>query len=89
MAKIYYHTPRQSNGHTVIWSNAKSLAEIGKTLAKHNRIWPDKSSDGQVITIGKKYRDQRGIVPIKEYRLFGDKLVKIADFFLTDGWIRS
>ena len=53
MAKIYYHTPRQSNGYTVIWSVGKSLAEIGKTLAKHNEIWPDKSSDGQVITIGK------------------------------------
>ena len=80
MAKIYYHTPRQSNGHMVIWSNAKSLAEIGKTLAKHNEIWPDKSTDGQVITIGKKYRDQPGIVPIKEYRLFGDKLIRIRNY---------
>ena len=81
MTKIYYHTPRQSNGHTVIWSVGNSLTEIGKTLAKHNKIWPDKSSDGQVITVGKKYRGHLGIRPIKEYRLFGDKLIKIADHF--------
>lgn len=77
MAKIYYHTPRQSNGYTVIWSCAKSLTEIGKTLAKHNEIWPDKSSNGQIITIGKKQRGVTGIVPIKEYRLFDDRLVKM------------
>ena len=88
MAKIYYHTPISANAKQVVWSVGDSLTEIGKTLAKHNRIWPDKSSDGQVITIGKKQRGHTGIRPIKEYRLFGDKLVKIADFFLTDGWIR-
>ena len=58
-----------------------SLTEAGKTLAKHNRIWPDSSSDGQVITIGKKQRGRVGIRPIKEYRLFGDKLVKIYDLY--------
>jgi len=88
MATIYYHTPISANAKQVVWSNAKSLTEAGKTLAKHNRIWPDSSSDGQVITIGKKQRGRTGIRPIKEYRLFGDKLVKISDYFLTDGWIR-
>ena len=62
MAKIYYHTQAGATGKFVIWSHASSLTEAGKTLAKHNRIWPDS---------------------------FGDKLVKISDFFLTDGWIRS
>ena len=89
MGKIYYHTQAGATGKFVIWSHASSLTEAGKTLAKHNRIWPDSSSDGQVITIGKKQRGRVGIRPIKEYRLFGDKLVKIADYFLTDGWIRS
>ena len=96
MAKIYYHTQRASDNAAytymkglVIWSHASSLTEIGKTLAKHNRIWPDSSSEGQVITIGKKQRGRTGIRPIKEYRLFGDKLVKISDFFITDGWIRG
>jgi len=89
MAKIYYHTQAGATGEFVIWSHASSLTEAGKTLAKHNRIWPDSSSEGQVITIGKKQRGRTGIRPIKEYRLFGDKLIKIADYFLTDGWIRS
>ena len=79
MAKIYYHTQAGATGKFVIWSHASSLTEAGKTLAKQNRIWPDSSSDGQVITIGKKQRGRTGIRPIKEYRLFGDKLVKIAD----------
>jgi len=81
MATIYYHTPISANAKQVVWSNAKSLTEAGKTLAKHNRIWPDSSSDGQVITIGKKQRGRTGIRPIKEYRLFGDKLVKIYDLY--------
>jgi len=89
MAKIYYHTQRASGGGLVVWSVGDSLTKIGKTLAKHNQIWPDSSSEGQVITIGKKQRGHHGIRPIKEYRLHGDKLFKIADFFLTDGWIRS
>ena len=89
MAKIYYHTPRASGGGLVVWSNANSLTEIGKTLAKQNKTWPDSSSEGQVITIGKKQLGRVGIRPIKEYRLFGDKLVKISDFFLTDGWVRG
>ena len=83
MANIYYHTPRASGGGLVVWSVGNSLTEIGKTLAKHNKIWPDSSSEGQVITIGKKQRGRTGIRPIKEYRLFGDKLVKISDYFLT------
>ena len=88
MAKIYYHTQRASGGGLVVWSVGDSLTKIGKTLAKHNQIWPDSSSEGQVITIGKKQRGRHGIRPIKEYRLHGDKLTKISDFFLTDGWIR-
>ena len=96
MAKIYYHTEDTAGRYQIVWSTAKSLTEIGKTLAKHNRIWPDSSSEGQVITIGKKQRGRVGIRPIKEYRLFDDKLVKTVDggittedFFLTDGWIRG
>ena len=81
MAKIYYHTQAGATGKFVIWSHASSLTEAGKTLAKHNRIWPDSSSEGQVITIGKKQRGRTGIRPIKEYRLFGDKLVKIYDLY--------
>ena len=81
MAKIYYHTQAGATGEFVIWSHASSLTEAGKTLAKHNKIWPDSSSDGQVITIGKKQRGRTGIRPIKEYRLFGDKLVKIYDLY--------
>ena len=89
MAKIYYHTQASTSRKFTVWSDANSLTEIGKTLAKHNKIWPDSSSEGQVITIGKKQRGRHGIRPVKEYRLFGDKLIKIADFFITDGWIRS
>ena len=92
MAKIYYHTQAAATGKFVVWSNANSLTEIGKTLAKHNRIWPDSSSDGQVITIGKKQRGRTGIRPIKEYRLSGDKLVKIADFYSyveESGWVEG
>ena len=92
MAKIYYHTQAGATGKFVIWSHASSLTEAGKTLAKHNRIWPDSSSDGQVITIGKKQRGRTGIRPIKEYRLFGDKLVKIADFYSyveNSVWVES
>ena len=81
MAKIYYHTADTANRYQIVWSIGNSLTEIGKTLAKHNKIWPDSSSEGQVITIGKKQRGRVGIRPIKEYRLFGDKLVKIADFY--------
>ena len=75
MSKIYYHTPKSSNGKVVIWSVAKSLTEAGKTLAKHNKIWPDASSDGKIITVGKKKRGCSSIVPTAEYRLNGDKLV--------------
>ena len=92
MAKIYYHTQAAATGKFVIWSHAGSLTEAGKTLAKHNRIWPDSSSEGQVITIGKKQRGRTGIRPIKEYRLFGDKLVKIADFYSyveDSGWVEG
>lgn len=72
---IYYHTQNQSNGRWVIWSNAKSLREAGKTLARHNEIWPDKSTDGELITVGKRQRGSKDIVPTALYRLTGDKLV--------------
>lgn len=73
---IYYHTQNQSNGRWVIWSNAKSLREAGKTLARHNEIWPDKSTDGELITVGKRQRGSKDIVPTALYRLTGDKLVR-------------
>jgi hypothetical protein len=88
MARIYCHTQAETSRKFTVWSHASSLAEAGKTLAKHNKIWPDSSTEGQVITVGKKQRGRTGIRPIKEYRLFGDKLVKISDYFLTDGWLR-
>ena len=75
MSKIYYHTQAAATGRFVIWSTAKSLTEAGKTLAKHNKIWPDSSSDGKLITVGKKKRGCSSIVPTAEYRLNGDKLV--------------
>ena len=74
MAKIYYHTPRQSNGYTVIWSNASSLRAAGKALARQNEIWPDKSTEGQIITVGKKQRGHQNITPVATYILEGDKL---------------
>lgn len=79
---IYYHTPDQSNGHWVIWSNAKTLREAGKTLARHNEIWPDKSTDGTLITVGKRQRGSKDIVPTALYRLTGDKLVKERIFMV-------
>lgn len=81
MAKIYYHTAQQSNGHTVIWSHATSLSAAGKTLARQNEIWPDSSTDGQIITVGKKSRGRTGIFPTHEYTLRGDKLVLNSTFW--------
>ena len=75
MAKVYYHAPKSSNGRFVIWSHAKSLTEAGKTLAKQNKIWPDSSSDGKIITVGRKKRGCSSIIPTARYRLNGDKLV--------------
>ena len=89
MANIYYHTQRASNNGLVVWSVGDSLTKIGKTLAKHNQIWPDSSSEGQVITIGKKQRGRHGIRPIKEYRLHGDKLIKIAECRPSGFWVRT
>jgi hypothetical protein len=87
MAKIYYHTQAAATGRFVIWSTAKSLTEAGKTLAKHNKIWPDSSSDGKLITIGKKKRGCSSIIPTAEYRLNGDKLVPETKLvaFMDDG----
>lgn len=83
---IYYHTPNQSNGRWVIWSNAKSLREAGKTLARHNEIWPDKTSEGKLITVGKRQRGSKDIVPTALYRLTGEKLVKERIFMvISDG----
>ena len=89
MAKIYYHTQRASNNGLVVWSVGDSLTKIGKTLAKHNKIWPDSSSEGQVITIGKKQRGRHGIRPIKEYRLHGDKLTKISELRPSGFWVMT
>lgn len=85
MAKIWYHTDRQNNGHTIIWSQATSLTAAGKALARQNEIWPDKSSDGQIITVGKRMRGEPmsspfHIVPTKTYRLQGSKLVLEGTF---------
>lgn len=85
---IYYHTQNQSNGRWVIWSNAKTLREAGKTLARHNEIWPDKSTDGTLITVGKRQRGSKDIVPTALYRLTGDKLVRESKLVMAfDGGI--
>ena len=76
---IYYHTPSQANGTYVIWSHAKSLTEAGKKLARQNAAFPDSSSDGKVITIGKRPRGCQPIRPFKYYRLDGDKLRKVEN----------
>lgn len=85
MAKIWYHTARQNNGHTIIWSQATSLAAAGKALARQNEVWPDQSTDGQIITVGKRTRGEPmsspfHIVPTKTYRLQGSKLVLEGTF---------
>lgn len=80
---IYYHTQSQVGGGYVVWSQADSLTAAGKTLAKQNRTWPDKSTDGQIITIGKRPRGCHNIRPFKYYRLDGDKLRKV------DNWTAS
>lgn len=77
---IYYHTPSQANGGFVIWSHAKSLTDAGKTLAKQNAAFPGSSSEGEVITIGKRPRGCHNIRPFKYYRLDGDKLRKVPNF---------
>ena len=65
---IYYHTKpvQRSLGYLV---HAKSLREAGKTLARHNEIWPDKTSEGKLITVGKRKRGSKDIVPTALYRL--------------------
>ena len=88
MAKIYYHTQAAATGRFVIWSHAQSLTEAGKTLAKHNKIWPDSSSEGKLITVGKKKRGSGlSIIPTAQYRLNGDKLVLETKLvaFMDDG----
>lgn len=74
MAKIYYHTPNQTGNGRTIWSAAKSLTAAGQELARINAVWPDKSSDGQIITVGKKQRGDQHIKPVADYVLDGDKL---------------
>ena len=75
MSKIYYHKNSQATGTFKLWGVAKTLAEIGATLAMQNETWPDKSCDGELITIGKKTRRTGGeIIPVKVYRLQGNKL---------------
>lgn len=76
MAKIYYHTPNQTGNGITIWSAAKSLTAAGQELARINAVWPDKSTDGQTITVGKRHG--RDIYPVKQYRLDGNKLVRVG-----------
>ena len=76
MAKIYYHTPNQTGNGITIWSSAKSLTAAGQELARINAVWPDKSTDGQTITVGKRHG--RDIYPVKRYRLDGNKLVRVG-----------
>ncbi len=71
---IYYTTTNQTNASMIIWGRAKSLTELGKKLAKHNAIWPDKSTEGKTITVGKRIDGH--IKPVKLYCLTGDKLTK-------------
>lgn len=71
---IYYHTLAQVGGGMVIWSQAKTLREAGQRLAKNNKTWPRSSCDGQTITVGKRQRGSRDIIPTRLYRLDGDKL---------------
>ncbi len=71
---IYYHTLDQVGGSMVIWSQAKTLRDAGQRLARNNQVWPDKSTDGQLITVGKRQRGSRDIIPTRLYRLDGDKL---------------
>ena len=75
MSKIYYHKNSQATGTFRLWGVAKTLAEIGATLAMQNETWPDKSCDGELITIGKKTRRTGDtVIPVKMYRLQGNKL---------------
>ena len=70
---IYYHT-QDFASRIVIWSRAKTLRDAGAALARNNRIWPEKSTDGKMVTVGKKQRGRDGIMPTKLYRLEGDRL---------------
>jgi hypothetical protein len=74
MSKIWYHTPSQANSYVIIWSCASSLKEAGEKLAKLNKAFPDKSCDGQVITVGKSRAREKEFHSIKFYRLDHDKL---------------
>jgi len=80
MAKVYYHTPSQTGCGITIWSAEKSLKAAGQELARINAVWPEKSSEGRIITVGKRTRGEPvsspfHIVPTKTYRLQGNKLV--------------
>ena len=86
MSKIYYHTEAQSGSALTIWSVAKSLGEAGKKLARNNETWPDKSSEGKTITVGKKKRGERGITPTARYVLQGDKLKMTGTIYYDGDW---
>ena len=51
------------------------LTAAGQELARINAVWPDKSTDGQIITVGK--RQGRDIYPVRQYRLDGDKQPRV------------
>ena len=70
---IYYHTQNFAS-KIVVWSQAKTLRDAGQRLARNNQVWPDKSTDGQLVTVGKRQRGSRDIIPTRLYRLDGDKL---------------
>ena len=74
MTKIYYHTPDQTGYGVTLWASAKSLTAAGKALARRGEVWPEKSTDGQIITVGKKQRGHHNIRPVADYILEGDKL---------------
>ena len=74
MSKIYYHTEAQAGSQFTIWSVAKSLRDAGRALARQGDIWPDKSSEGKTITVGKKKRGEREVIPTARYVLRGAKL---------------
>lgn len=80
MAKVYYMLAGGQSEYA-IWSIAKTLTEAGAALAKQNRVWPSRSSDGKLFIVGKKPRGERSVIPTGRYRLEGDKLKKIGGVF--------
>ena len=53
---IYYHTQNFAS-KIVVWSpKPKTLRDAAKRLARNNQVWPDKSTDGQLVTVSKRQR---------------------------------